>query len=145
MIFDHGIVGASGWNGKLANFMDVDVIGSNKILLTGYRNPVGGATKGSIYILQLTFGPSSNLGFEELSEKQEFSAYPNPVTNNHFMIDIEKAADIELISLDGRTLYQNKVSGGISEVVIQSEYKGVAILKVQTNDGKTGTRKLLFE
>lgn len=145
MIFDHGIVGTSGWNGKLANFMDVDVIGSNKILLTGYRNPVGGATKGSIYILQLTFGPSSNLGFEELSEKQEFSSYPNPVTNNRFMIDIEEAADIELISLDGRILYQNEVSEGISEVIIQSEYKGVAILKVQTKDGKVGTRKMLFE
>ncbi|MNU99404.1 hypothetical protein D3C71_895340 [compost metagenome] len=145
MIFDHGIVGTSGWNGKLANFMDVDVIGSNKILLTGYRNPVGGATKGSIYILQLTFGPSGNLGFEELSAEQEFSAYPNPVTNNRFMVDMEEAATIELISLDGRILYQNEISSGTSEIFVQSEYKGVAILKVQTKDGKVGTKKLLFE
>ncbi len=145
MIFDHGIVGTSGWNGKLANFMDVDVIGSNKILLTGYRNPVAGGTKGSIYILQLTFGPSSNLGFEELSAEADFSSYPNPVTNNRFMIDIEEAAAIELIALDGKILYQTQVLPGISEVFVQSEYKGVAILKVQTNDGKTGTRKLLFE
>lgn len=145
MIFDHGIVGTSGWNGKLANFMDVDVIGSNKILLTGWRNPVGGATKGSIYILQLTFGPGSNLGFEELSTETEFSSYPNPVTNNRFMIDIEETAAIELIALDGKILYQSQVSPGISEIFMQSEYKGVAILRVQTNDGKTGIRKLLFE
>ncbi|WP_300666488.1 T9SS type A sorting domain-containing protein [Fluviicola sp.] len=145
MIFDHGIVGTSGWNGKLANFMDVDVIGSNKILLTGYRNPVGGATKGSIYILQLTFGTSGNLGVEDLSAEQEFSSYPNPVTNGRFMINIEETAQIELIALDGRTLYQSQVSQGISEVFVQSEYKGVAILKVQTPDGKTGTKKMLFE
>ncbi len=145
MIFDHGIVGTTGWNGKLANFMDVDVIGSNKILLTGYRNPIGGATKGSVYILQLTFGPGSNLGFEELSKEQEFSSYPNPVTNNRFMVDIEEAANLELISLDGRLLYQSEISQGISEIMVPSEYKGVAILKVQTKDGKVGTRKMLFE
>ncbi|MNR66891.1 hypothetical protein D3C85_1906150 [compost metagenome] len=61
------------------------------------------------------------------------------------MVDIEEAANLELISLDGRLLYQSEISQGISEIMVQSEYKGVAILKVQTKDGKVGTRKMLFE
>ena len=145
MIFDHGIVGSSGWNGKLANFEDVDITNDNKILLTGARNPVGGATKGSIYLLQLAFGPTSGLGVEELSGETEFSAYPNPVSNGRFTISIEEASSIQLVGLDGRILYQGEVSQGISEIAIDSDYKGVAILKVQTKEGRVGTRKMLFE
>jgi uncharacterized delta-60 repeat protein len=145
MIFDHGIVGSSGWNGKLANFMDVDITNDNKILLTGARNPVGGATKGSIYLLQLAFGPTSGLGVEELSGETEFSVYPNPVSNGRFMIAIEETANIQLVGLDGRILYQSEVSQGISEITLDSNYKGVAILKVQTKEGRGGTRKMLFE
>lgn len=145
MIFDHGIVGTSGWNGKLANFMDVDITNDNKILLTGYRNPIGGATKGSVYILQIAFGPTSNLAVEELSAEAEFSAYPNPITNNHFVINSDEAAAIQLVSLDGRILYEGEVSQGISQITMDSDYKGVAIMKLQTRDGKAGIRKLLFE
>jgi uncharacterized delta-60 repeat protein len=145
MIFDHGMVGTSGWNGKLANFMDVDITPDNKILLTGYRNPTAGATKGSVYLLQIAFGPTSNLAVEELSEEAEFSAYPNPVTNNHFVIKSNEVSDIQLISLDGRILFESTVSEGVSPITIDSDYKGVAILRVQTRDGKIGTGKLLFE
>src|SRR5699024_5481319 len=145
MTFDHGMVGTSGWNGKLANFMDVNITNDNKILLTGYRNPIAANTKRSIYMLQLAFGPTSGLGVEELSGETEFSAYPNPVSNGRFMISIEETADIRLVGLDGRILYQSEVSGGISEISLDSGYKGVAILKVQTKEGKVGTRKLLFE
>ncbi|WP_341901273.1 T9SS type A sorting domain-containing protein [Fluviicola taffensis] len=145
MIFDHGMVGSSGWNGKLANFEDVDITNDNKILLTGYRNPVGGATKGSIYLLQLAFGPTSGLGLGELAEETEFSVYPNPVSNGRFKLSIEETASIRLVGLDGRILYQSEVSEGISEITLDSDYKGVAILKVQTKAGKEGTRKMLFE
>ncbi|WP_343633431.1 T9SS type A sorting domain-containing protein [Fluviicola sp.] len=144
MIFDHGIVGTSGWNGKLANFMDVDVTSNNDILLTGYRNPVGGATKGSIYLLKLTFGSGSNLSVDEPAEASEFSAYPNPVTNGRFEISLDEAASIQLISMDGRILYESEVAEGVSTISHDS-YKGIAILRVQTKDGKTGTKKLLFE
>ncbi|WP_430402301.1 hypothetical protein [Fluviicola sp.] len=145
MIFDHGVVGSSGWNGKLANFEDVDITNDNKILLTGYRNPIGGATKGSIYLLQLAFGPTSGLGLGELAEETEFSTYPNPVSDGRFMLSIEETASIRLVGLDGRILYQSEVSEGISEITLDSDYKGVAILKVQTKAGKVGTRKMLFE
>lgn len=144
MTFDHGTLGTSGWNGKLANFMDIDLSG-NKILLTGYRNPIGGATKGSIYILQLTYGPTSNLSVEELSAEAEFSTYPNPVANGHFLINSDEAAAIQLISLDGRVLYEGEVSEGVSQITSDSDYKGVAILKLQTKEGKVGTKKILFE
>ncbi|MDF3026329.1 MAG: Delta-60 repeat-containing protein [Fluviicola sp.] len=144
MTFDHGMVGTSGWNGKLANFMDID-LKSNKIILTGYRNPLAGATKGSIYILQLIYGPANNLAVEEFYGEQDFSAYPNPVTNKHFVVNIEEAASIQLISLDGRILYQGEVSEGITQIEIDADYKGIAILKVESKDGKTGTGKLLFE
>jgi hypothetical protein len=144
MIFDHGMVGTSGWNGKLANFMDVDLNG-NKIILTGYRNPVGGATKGSIYILQLIYGPASNLAVEEFFGETKFSAYPNPVSNKHFAVHIEEVASLQLVGLDGRILYQSEVSGGITEITLDSDYKGIAILKVETKEGKVGTEKLLFE
>ncbi|AEA45438.1 Delta-60 repeat-containing protein [Fluviicola taffensis] len=145
MIFDHGMVGTSGWNGKLANFMDVDITTNNKILLTGYRNPTAGATKGSIYILQLTYGPTSNLAVEELSNEADFSAYPNPVSNGRFMVAMEQTASMQLVALDGRILYQGEVSEGISQITFDSDYKGVAILKVETKEGKVGTRKMLFE
>ncbi len=145
MIFDHGMVGTSGWNGKLANFEDVDITNDGKILLTGYRNPVGGATKGSIYLLQIAFGPTSNLAVEELAEEAEFTAYPNPVTNNHFLINSNEAAAIQLVSLDGRILYESEISEGVSTITVDSNYKGMAILKFQTLDGKAGIRKILFE
>nr|WP_294862205.1 T9SS type A sorting domain-containing protein [uncultured Fluviicola sp.] len=145
MTFDHGMVGTSGWNGKLANFMDVNITNDNKILLTGYRNPIAANTKRSIYMLQLAYGPTSGLGVEELSGETEFSAYPNPVSNGRFMISIEETADIQLVGLDGRILYQSEIAAGISEISLDSGYKGIAILKVQTKEGKVGTRKLLFE
>ncbi|MGV3609418.1 MAG: T9SS type A sorting domain-containing protein [Fluviicola sp.] len=145
MGFDHGQVGTSGWNGKLANFLDIDLTPDNGILLTGYRNPTAGATKGSIYILKLTFGPTSNLAVEEISREAVFSAYPNPVTNHHFMINSDEAAAIQLVSLDGRILYESEVSEGVSQITMDPDYKGVAILKLQTQDGKAGTRKVLFE
>ena len=144
MIFDHGIVGTSGWNGKLANFMDVDLI-SNKIILTGYRNPIGGATKGSIYILQLLYGPASNLAVEEFFGEQDFSAYPNPVTNKHFVVNIKEEAKLQLVGLDGRILYESEVFEGINQIAVDADYKGIAILKVETKEGKVGTKKLLFE
>lgn len=145
MIFDHGMVGTSGWNGKLANFMDVDLTSDNGILLTGYRNPTAGATKGSIYLLKLTFGSPGNLSVTEFNKDAEFSVYPNPVKGGNFAIATEEAAGIELISLDGRVLFRSEVPEGISEIVLNGEYKGIAILRMQTKDGKTGTHKLIFE
>ncbi|TSJ47713.1 T9SS type A sorting domain-containing protein [Fluviicola chungangensis] len=145
LIFDHGMVGSSGWNGKLANFMDIDLTSNLDIILTGYRNPIAGATKESIYILKLTFGTDSNLAVGKFSEEQAFSAYPNPVSNGHFLVNSNESASIQLISLDGKVLYENSVSEGISDITLVSAYKGVAILKVQTPDGKVGTYKLLFE
>lgn len=144
MIFDHGTLGTSGWNGKLANFMDIDFPASNKILLTGYRNPVGGATKGSIYLLQLTYGAASNLAVTEFSQAA-FSVYPNPVSDNQFVISSEEAAAIELISIDGRVLYQREISTGISPVTLPGDFKGTAILRIQTTSGKTGIQKLIFD
>ena len=143
--FDHGQVGTSGWNGKLANFLDIDLTPDNGVLLTGYRNPNAGATKGSIYILKLAFGPASNLALEELAEEAEFSAYPNPVTTNHFVITSNEAAGIQLASLDGRVLFEGEIPEGVSTITIDSDYQGMAILKLQTKDGKAGTSKLLFE
>lgn len=145
MIFDHGMVGTSGWNGKLANFMDIDLTSNNDIILTGYRNPTAGATKESIYILKITFGTTSNLGVEELTDETEFSAYPNPVPNGHFLLNLEEPAAIELVSIDGRLLYQGEVSEGISTITLDSGYKGIALLKAKTLSGKIGIRKLLFE
>jgi hypothetical protein len=144
MIFDHGMVGPSGWSGKLANFQDID-LRDNKIILSGYRNPIAGNTKGSIYILQLTYGPASNLAVEEFSGEQDFSAYPNPVSNKQFSIEIDETASIRLVGLDGRILYQSEVSGGITEITLNSDYTGIALLKVETKEGKVGTRKMLFE
>lgn len=145
MIFDHGMVGASGWQGKLANFMDVDLTANNDIILTGYRNPNAGATKGSIYILKLTFGTGSNLAVDEFSAETEFSAYPNPVTNGNFVVELEESAAIQLVSLDGRVLFESEVLEGTSTITIDSDYKGMAILKVLAKTGHVGTRKLLFE
>lgn len=145
MIFDHGMVGTTGWNGKLANFMDVDLTSNNDIILTGYRNPNAGATKGSIYILKLTFGVGSNLAVNEFSAETEFAAYPNPVTNGQFLIELEETAAIQLVSLDGKILFESEVSEGTSTITLDSDYKGVAILKVQSKSGQVGTGKLLFE
>lgn len=145
MQFDHGMVGPSGWQGKLANFVDVDLTGNNDIILSGYRNPNAGGTKGSIYILKLTFGTGSNLAVDEYSTESEISAYPNPVTNGNFQIELEESAAIQLVSLDGKMIYESEVSEGISIITLDSHYKGMAILKIQTKKGKTGTRKLLFE
>lgn len=144
MIFDHGTLGTSGWSGKLANFMDIDFPSNNKILLTGYRNPIGGATKGSIYLLQLTYGSTSNLAVEAFSEA-EFSAYPNPVTANHFVISSEEAAAIELISIDGRVLYQSEIAPGLSTITFDAGFKGTAFLRLQTKAGRTGMKKMIFE
>lgn len=145
MQFDHGMVGTSGWQGKLANFMDVDLISNNDIILTGYRNPNAGATKGSIYILKLTFGAGSNLAVDEFSDESAFAAYPNPVTNGQFLVDLEETAAIQLVSLDGKVIYESEVPEGTSTVNIDCDYKGVAVLKVQSKTGHIGTRKLLFE
>jgi uncharacterized delta-60 repeat protein len=145
MIFDHGTLGTSGWNGKLANFMDVDITNDDKILLTGYRNPIGGATKGSIYLLQLAFGPTSNLAVNEISEELTFSAYPNPVITADFAIASEESGTVQLVSLDGRMLFESQISPGITQITLDSDYNGIAILRFQTNDGKTVTRKMLFE
>lgn len=145
MQFDHGMVGTSGWQGKLANFMDVDLTSNNDIILTGYRNPNAGATKGSIYILKLTFGAGSNLAVDEIADESAFAAYPNPVTNGQFLVDLEETAAIQLVSLDGKVIYESEVPEGTSTVNIDSDYKGVAVLKVQSKTGHIGTRKLLFE
>ena len=145
MQFDHGMVGPSGWQGKLANFVDVDLTDNNDIILTGYRNPNAGGTKGSIYILKLTFGPGSNLSVDEYSTESEISAYPNPVTNGNFQVELEEAATIQLVSLDGKIIYESEVSEGISTITLDSDYKGIGILKVQLKSGQVGTRKLLFE
>lgn len=145
LIFDHGMVGTSGWNGKLANFMDIDFTSNNDILLTGYRNPVGGATKGSIYLLKLTYGTGSNLAVNEHTNAPELEAYPNPVKNGTVTVSIEEAAQVQLVSLDGKIIYESEVSEGISTITLDSDYKGIGILKVQSKSGQVGTRKLLFE
>jgi uncharacterized delta-60 repeat protein len=145
MIFDHGITGSSGWNGKLANFTDIDLAANNKIILTGYRNPIGGNTKESIYLLRLNYVPTSNLALEEFTEEADFTAYPNPVVNNHFVINSDEAATIQLVALDGRILYKSEVPEGISPITVDSDYKGLAILKLETKNGKVGTTKILFQ
>lgn len=144
MIFDHGVVGTSGWNGKLANFNDVDVLNGNKILLSGFRNPVGGATKRSIYMLRLS--NESSLGLNELAASdQEIICYPNPVTDNRLTLENTEAASVQIISIDGRVLYENASVQGHTELIFESDYTGVAILKLQAKDGKVATRKLIFE
>jgi hypothetical protein len=145
MIFDHGITGSSGWNGKLANFTDIDLAANNKIILTGFRNPIGGNTKESIYLLRLNYAPLSNLALEELTEDAAFTAYPNPITNNHFAINSDEAASIQLVSLDGRILYEGEISEGVSQITVDFNYKGMAILKLETKNGKVGIAKMLFQ
>lgn len=144
MIFDHGTLGTSGWNGKIANFTDVDVV-DNKILLSGSRNPIGGATKSSIYLLRLNYGPASGLGFDDLPAENDFTCFPNPATENSLNIDLAESGTIQICSIDGRILYQDELLQGISEVQVTLGYKGMAIVRFQSTEGKTATQKILFQ
>lgn len=145
MIFDHGVLGTSGWNGKLADFMDVDLINTGKIILTGYRNPIGGATRGSIYMLCLNYGPVSNLGLEQLSGTANWNCYPNPVTDQHLTIETDEAATVSLYSLEGRLLQQQELASGASEILLENAYHGMVLVQLITASGKTTSRKILFD
>ncbi len=107
MLFDYGQHSSIG---ALACFRDIDLTADGGILMTGYRNPISGNTRSSLFLLKLNgFAPQSTLELSTLSENTiESLFYPNP-WQAQSRLDVTLNADtqlsLKLVDASGRFVH----------------------------------------
>lgn len=147
MMFDLGVTSQTGWNGKLAEILDLDFDeNNNSLYMAGFKNPIGGNTMRSVLlgkINDIEFQAPSNL---EVKEYENYKIYPNPnngsfyvetntVSNNHYVI-----YNLSGVMIDKGELNQSK-----SHISLPKESAtGMYILKL-VSDNNNSFHKIIKE
>lgn len=82
-----------------------------------------------------------NLGVSKASEVRA-EIYPNPVKDVLFVHTAEKAAEVQLFTMDGKAVKSQKTSDGKAQLNVSGLSKGVYLLKVKTASG-VSTKKIV--
>jgi len=123
MVFDYGMIGPSGWQGKYAIFHDIDFLNDGTVYASGRRNPVAGNTLSSLFLLKLT-GVEAGQGSgsihieEEILSSELIRVYPNPGIDI-LNLDIPKGKSYQYVnffSADGQ-LVKNTPVNSLSETL----------------------------
>ena len=90
--------------------------------------PIGGFDLDAVGVLHL----ATSIG--SLISNYDMLVYPNPC-NNYLNIEISYQSELEILSLQGQILHQERLQIGVHKVDIQGLAKGVYLLKLITNSG----------
>lgn len=104
LIMDHGLHANIG---SLACILDVHMIPNQKIVFTGYRNPIAGNVKRSVYLTQLkNTGIDNTNSINSITQNENLKIFPNPSTRLFYLSQI--ADKILVYSLDGKMIHSDK-------------------------------------
>jgi hypothetical protein len=78
-------------------------------------------------------------------EKELFTLYPNPATENVTITSGKTMQNITVTSLDGFTLFQGEVRANSYELNVSSYRKGIYVITVTTEGGEMEIKKLMKE
>jgi uncharacterized delta-60 repeat protein len=110
MKFDHCKVSAIG---SLCWFLDVNIINNNKLICTGFRNPIAGNVKRSVYLLQLKDVNTSIPSSLNATYTAEISLFPNPARDVVFINGL-LAEDFVVVDALGRKVLQSSNTNTIN-------------------------------
>ena len=91
----------------------------------------------------VVFSDNCFLGTEE-QVFSEIEIYPNPANNQLNFNYSEKINLVEIYSLSGQKLFQQKADN-ITQIDVNKLFKGTYIVKIQTQSGKIFTEKILIK
>lgn len=91
----------------------------------------------------VTFSDNCILGLDE-SLLSEIEIYPNPVRNQFHIKHSERITSVEIYSLSGQKLIQQK-GENTTEVNVSHLSKGTYIVRIQTQTGKVFTEKIIIK
>lgn len=139
-IFDYGMIGSTGWQGKFAVFYDVDLLPDGTLYATGKRNPTVGHTMASLFLLKMTgviIGTgslnSSELSIEKL---KSIAVYPNPAKNQLHVSNLSENETLEfsIFSLNGELVkkHQPDFHSSTETIEIDELVSGIYFLKCES-------------
>lgn len=139
LMLDHGLHSNIG---SLADVLDTKLLSGNKLLCVGYRNPIQGNVKKSVYLLQLknvNVGMPSSLN-EEYALWNDVVVYPNPSYGKVTVLGAQMN-QMTLFNILGEKMMEVKKS---NEMDLHSFPKGLYYLFVEFKEGKT-CRQIVLE
>jgi Secretion system C-terminal sorting domain len=91
---------------------------------------------------------SNIVSLEKIKEKGNLKIYPNPLSNQPFLtIDLSEyspnQATISIFEANGRLIHQNTEGGDIAKISVNDWAKGLYLIRLTTNDGKTVVSKFV--
>jgi len=104
LIMDHGLHANIG---SLSCILDLHLLSNQKIICTGYRNPIAGNVKRSVYLLQLKNSGIDNINYVgNINLQDEIKLYPNPSSGQFFLS--QNAEQISVFNFEGKLIYNKK-------------------------------------
>ncbi len=91
---------------------------------------------------------SNIVSLEKTKEKGNLKIYPNPLSSQSFLtVDVsennQNQANITVFEANGRLIYQNTEGGGSIKIPVNDWAKGLYLIRLTTNDGKTVVSKFI--
>lgn len=88
-------------------------------------------------------GLITSAGNNDICPQQPYLIYPNPFENN-FQIELfDEQAFLQITNIDGKGIYESKLSGGITKVDLSPYKTGVYPVKITLKNGKTFSTKVI--
>lgn len=136
MLFDEGISSQTGWNGKLAEVLDIDIDENNSLYMAGFKNPIAANTMRSILL-----GKINNVAFQEpdhsgIKEYDNYVVYPNP-SKGSFYVQAKQGMNSQYVvyNLSGVEVCKGKLHQKKTPISIPEKHTaGMYILKISSGD-----------
>lgn len=90
-----------------------------------------------------TVNVQGTMGVDDITKTDNISIYPNPVKDILHIVQKDSISKVEIYDLSGKLIQQSNTNSNAVEVNVQTLVKGVYLLKVISNNGKTQTTKLV--
>ncbi len=137
LVLDHGLHAGIG---SLACILDAHLLPNQKIVCSGYRNPIAGNVKRSVYLFQLkNSGIGNASGIGNITSQEEILIFPNPSDGLFYFT--EPADRIEVYNVIGHMIYSANNS---TQIDLSMSAMGVYFAHVFSN-GKERIRKIIKE
>ncbi len=136
-VFDCGITGLTGWDGRQCGFNDIDVTPSHEAYATGYRNPVGGSTGTCLFLMKLKDVPfgTTTTGIPDKHYSSISLLYPNPVLEL-FSIASDDYSTYTICNTEGKVISRGNLIKGRNDILLpRSLASGIYFIRDEkTND-----------
>ncbi|NDK56956.1 ELWxxDGT repeat protein [Pontibacter fetidus] len=133
---------ASATSGLPVNYSSSDhqvaTIEGDELVINGVGNVTITATQGG----NQNYEPANNVAQQLSIVVNKTLAFPNPVVNNEFVIEIKEPAELQIATITGIVLLKRKINAGQNVITLNNASAGTYIVTIMQGDTLKETFKL---